>query len=91
MFVGLGDGQHEKQSARARLKQWESHLDDAGHRTLFQVELRKLLGNEEANSIEQSITSLEEALYHAGRIGGKKVKVNPVGQPHWGQMQPNQM
>ena len=62
---------HEKQSARAGLKHWQPHLDDAGHPTLFQAELRKLLGNEQTDSIEQGITSLEEALYQAGRIGGK--------------------
>ena len=44
----------------------------------FQVELRKLLGNKETNLIKQGITSLEEALYQATRIGGR-------------QMQPNQM
>jgi len=42
---------HEKQSARAGLKHWKPHLHDAGHGTLFEVELRKLLGNEETNSI----------------------------------------
>ena len=62
---------HEKQSARAGLKHWQPHLGDAGHPTLFQAELRKLLGNEQTDSIEQGITSLEEALYQAGRIGGK--------------------
>ena len=63
---------HEKQSARAGLKHWKPHLDDAGHPTL-----RKLLDNEETNSVEQTITSLEETLYHA--------------RAHWRQMQPNQM
>ena len=62
---------HEKQSTRACLKHWKPHLDDAGRPTLFQVELRKLVGNDEVNLIEQGITAFEEALYQAGRIGGK--------------------
>ena len=65
---------NQKRPTKAGLKHWKPHLDDTGHPTLFQVELRKLLGNldgEETNLIEQGITSLEEALYQAGRIGGK--------------------
>ena len=62
---------HEKQSTRAGFKQWKPHLDDAGRPTVFQVELRKLLANDELNLIEQSIASLEKPLYQAGRIGGK--------------------
>ena len=64
---------NQKRPAKAGLKHWKPHLDDTGYPTLFQVELRKLLGNldgEETNLIEQG-TSLEEALYQAGRIGGK--------------------
>ena len=64
----------EKRSTKTGLKHWKPHRHDAGHPTLFQVELRKLLGNldgEETTSIEQGIISLEEALYQAGRIGGK--------------------
>ena len=33
-------------------REQKPHLHDAGHGTLFQVELRKLLGNEETNSIK---------------------------------------
>ena len=65
---------NQKRLRKAGLKHWKPHLDDTCHPTLFQVELGKLLGNldgEEANLIEQGITSLEEALYQAGRIGGK--------------------
>ena len=65
---------NQKRPRKAGLKHWKPHLDDTGHPTLFQVELRKLLGNldgEETNLIEQGITSLEEALYQVGRIGGK--------------------
>ena len=65
---------YEKRFTRTGLKHWKPYLADTGHPTLFQVELRKLLGNldgEEANSIEQSIISLEEALYQARRTGGK--------------------
>ena len=65
------NGKHEKHPTRTGLKHWQPHLDDAGHPTLFQAELRKLLDNEQTNSIEQGIISLEEALYQAGRIGGK--------------------
>ena len=65
------NGKHEKHLTRTGSKHWQPHLDDAGHPTLFQAELRKLLDNEQTNSIEQGIISLEEALYQAGRIGGK--------------------